>query len=126
VKQKPDRQLARRLGNAIREARAQHYPKMTIEQVAESAELSADFLSKVERGQHGLSVQNLLRIADAIGVDPELLLGGLREQRDVRRSRLVSQLSTYVAQFTSEEIAFATAVVKVAIEGYPRRSGPRQ
>jgi quercetin dioxygenase-like cupin family protein len=41
---------------------------ITLTQLAKRAELSAPFLSQVERGESGLSLTSLLRLAEALGV----------------------------------------------------------
>jgi transcriptional regulator with XRE-family HTH domain len=41
---------------------------ITLTQLARRAELSAPFLSQVERGESGLSLTSLLRLAEALGV----------------------------------------------------------
>jgi len=47
---------------------------MTQEKVAEYAELHANYISSVERGERNISIRNIERIARALGVTmPELL-----------------------------------------------------
>ena len=48
------------------------------EALAEGSELHWTFIGQVERGQRNLSLHNILRIAQALGVDPGELVRGLR------------------------------------------------
>lgn len=54
------------LGMRINEVRVQR--RMSLREVGSRAEVSASFLSQVERGQSGASVSTLMRIAAALGV----------------------------------------------------------
>lgn len=51
---------------------------MTQEQLAAAAEMERSYVSDLERGMRNPSVSALGRIADALGIEPHLLL--LREQ----------------------------------------------
>ena len=61
--------------------RARHDRKLTQEELAESAGLSARYLGAIERGDVSASVTVLGRIADALGVEPSELV-----KRSSRRS----------------------------------------
>ena len=53
--------------------------KLTQEQLAEDAEISAPFLSNVERAVKKAGLSVLLRIAEALGVPLDVMLFGERE-----------------------------------------------
>jgi transcriptional regulator with XRE-family HTH domain len=61
------------LGRRIREHRTK--AGITGQRLAESAQISASFLSEVERGLSEISVERLQRIASELGVDVSTLLG---------------------------------------------------
>jgi len=46
--------------------------------IAEKADLHFTYVSSVERGERNISLQNILRLAKALGVDPGELVKGLR------------------------------------------------
>lgn len=50
--------------------------KLTQENVAEAADLHPNYISSVERGQRNISICNIARIADALGVRMETLVAG--------------------------------------------------
>lgn len=58
-------------GERIRTAR--HSQGLTLVQLAALAEVDQSMLSKIERGLVGTSDETRLRIADALGVDPNEL-----------------------------------------------------
>ena len=60
------------LGGALRAARIQ--AGLTLEGLAEATELSAGFLSRLERDQASTSVSNLIRLATVLGVRLDRLL----------------------------------------------------
>ena len=64
----------RLLGEAVRAARKG--AEFSQEKLAEKAELSAVFISRIERGVESPSVDNLLKIAKALGVRMRDLVDG--------------------------------------------------
>jgi transcriptional regulator with XRE-family HTH domain len=65
----------RLLGEAIRAARKE--AGFSQEKLAEKADLSTVFISRVERGKESPSVDNLVKIARALGVRVRKLVAGL-------------------------------------------------
>lgn len=51
---------------------------MSQEALAEKADLHRTYMGSVERGERNVSLDNILRIAEALGVDPGELVTGLR------------------------------------------------
>jgi transcriptional regulator with XRE-family HTH domain len=68
-------EVLRLLGERVRELRHEH--DLTQERLAEHADLSWSYVSQVERGQHDLGVQNLLKLARGLKVPPGDLVNGL-------------------------------------------------
>lgn len=57
--------------------------KISQEKLAELSELDRTYISSVERGQRNISILNIIKIADALGVSASSLLvnlGGCNEQ----------------------------------------------
>ena len=62
-----ERLYLRALGKRIRVLRVTR--ELSQEQLARAAGMSRNFVSSIERGNHGVDVVRLLRIAAALGVD---------------------------------------------------------
>ncbi|MEG0976337.1 MAG: helix-turn-helix transcriptional regulator [Comamonas sp.] len=67
--------LQRKFGEQLRELR--HSKEMTLEQVAEASELHANYVGSVERGERNISLYNIWRIADSLGLQADRLLQNL-------------------------------------------------
>ncbi len=55
-------------GNRVRELRKN--AGFTQEELADAAELDRSYVGSVERGERNLSIENVCRLANAIGVSP--------------------------------------------------------
>ena len=73
-KVKTKRDFHRIVGDNIRRERGVLH--LTADYVAKKADLSKSFLSDVENGKRGISAENLLKIANAVGCTMEDLLMG--------------------------------------------------
>ena len=79
------------IGSRIREVRK--IKGLTLEQLAERAEISANFLWEIEQGRKGMKVQNLAKLAAALDVSADFLLFGIRENAaDGKLSNMLSVL----------------------------------
>ncbi len=61
-------QIAKQLGQRIRQLRVERSSKLTQEDLAERADISVSFLSMIERGERAPHIDTLSRIAEALGV----------------------------------------------------------
>lgn len=50
----------------------------TLEELADEAEMHWTYVGSVERGERNISLVNIVRLARALGVGPEVLVRGLR------------------------------------------------
>lgn len=62
-------------GSRVRAAR--HAKGWTQEQLAEASGLHFTYVSSVERGERNVSLLNILRLAEALGVDGGSLIAGI-------------------------------------------------
>ncbi|TAM66539.1 MAG: XRE family transcriptional regulator [Microbacteriaceae bacterium] len=74
---------AQTLGKRVREHRQQL--GVSQETLAELSGVHWTFIGQVERGMRNLSLHNIVKIADGLGVDPAVLVRGI-EARDIPRS----------------------------------------
>jgi transcriptional regulator with XRE-family HTH domain len=81
----PISDAARQFGERVRARRAQLGKSQ--EQLAHDSSLHWSYLGQVERGQRNVTLHNILRLAEVLGVDPGELVHGLRApgNADVRR-----------------------------------------
>lgn len=63
------------LASELRAAR--HRVSMTQQQVAEHTGMLRPIVARIEAGRHMVSIDTLIRYADAVGVDPHVLLAPL-------------------------------------------------
>ncbi len=67
-------------GERVRARR--HKLGLSQEGLAEACGLHWTFVGQVERGRRNLTLHNILKIADGLGVDPGELVRGLKPPRD--------------------------------------------
>jgi len=68
------------IGKRVRTARQAR--SLTIEQLAEAAETSSQFLSQIERGEQQMTVGKFGRLAKALGVSCDYLIYGVSASND--------------------------------------------
>jgi transcriptional regulator with XRE-family HTH domain len=68
-------QARKQLGNNIRQRRTQL--SLSQEQLAEKANLHRTYIGAVERGERNISLDNILAIAQALGISGSELLEGI-------------------------------------------------
>jgi len=61
-------QVKQEFGNRVRDLRTD--AGFTQEALADAAELDRSYVGSVERGERNLSIENVCRLAEAIGVSP--------------------------------------------------------
>src|SRR4026209_2469031 len=71
--------LAKRLGQRIRDLRTQRPERWTQEDLAERAKISVSFLSMIERGERVAHVETLAALAEALGVSLAELFAAVHE-----------------------------------------------
>ena len=75
----PETELRAQFGARIREQRRNL--GVSQEELAAIAGIDRTYLSSIERGQRNVALENICRIAEALDIDPRVLVGGLRTQR---------------------------------------------
>lgn len=72
----PAPEAARVLGERVRERRKEL--GLSQERLAEGTALHWSFIGRIERGQANLTLRNILRLADVLGIDAGDLVRGLK------------------------------------------------
>jgi len=78
-----DERIKKTFGNAVRRQRRRK--GVSQEKLAELADLHRTYISDVERGDRNVSLLNIVRLATALGIDPDALFDGLRGLKLKRR-----------------------------------------
>ncbi|WP_313558823.1 helix-turn-helix domain-containing protein [Ruminiclostridium cellobioparum] len=98
------------LGKRIREERTSR--NLTIEQLAEIVTLSPSYLGLVERGERGLSVEKLIKVAGVFGISVDSLLLDTGTSTVSRFSEIEALLSN----MKDEDVRFVVEFVKLLKE----------
>lgn len=75
-----------KIGARIREARES--ARMTREAFSERVDISTQFLTDIERGRMGASVETILKICDALGTTTDTILRGVDLDEEVTARQL--------------------------------------
>lgn len=98
------------IGKRIRDTRKER--GYTREQLAEYAEMSVNFLGAVETGKKSMKVQNLVKIAQALGVTTDYLLIGSTPFKEN------AKINTMLSAMTEDKRKQVEKMITVFIETY--------
>jgi transcriptional regulator with XRE-family HTH domain len=99
----------RYVGENVRHARLNK--GLTIEQLAELADISESFLGVAERGTSGFSIETIIKLANVLGVTTDSLL--IENARVHEQASNNETLSTILSGCTDKEIDFMIEYVKL-------------
>lgn len=94
------------LGNRIRKTRMNC--GITQEKLAEMVDISTNFMSLIENGRN-MSVETLVKIADALGVTVDYLLSDTME---VKSDKIMTQIAQNLSTLSDDEKLFFLNVIK--------------
>ncbi|MCI2113108.1 MAG: helix-turn-helix domain-containing protein [Ruminococcus sp.] len=94
------------LGNRIRKTRMNC--GITQEKLAEMVDISTNFMSLIENGRN-MSVETLVKIADALGVTVDYLLSDTME---VQSDKIMTQIAQNLSTLSDDEKLFFLNVIK--------------
>lgn len=115
-----DKDVARRLGAALRAARQAKKPKLTIERLAEKAGLSTDFVARVEEAKHQPSISVFLRLCRALEVPPTTLLDAAGLGGDATVDPKMGKLVAVLAGRGPEATQLAIEIGDAIARAFPR------
>ena len=102
------------IGNNIRTLR--EYFGMSMDELAELLGLSTAFIGLVERGNRGIKLENMLRIADIFGATMNDLVQESSVQdisKELTESEIyISRITIWLNQLSEKELSFVMNVVK--------------
>jgi transcriptional regulator with XRE-family HTH domain len=67
---------------------------MTQEQLAEKLKKSTNFVSLIERGQSGISVNTIIDICNILDIDPNAIFNGLVEYNNEQDKLIINSISS--------------------------------
>lgn len=94
------------LGNRIRKTRMNC--GITQERLAEMVDISTNFMSLIENGRN-MSVETLVKIADALGVTVDYLLS---DTMDLQSDKIMTQIAQNLSSLNDDEKLFFLNVIK--------------
>ena len=106
------------IGKRIREERLRL--NLTQEKLAEDVELTTAYIGQVERGERNLTLENLIKVANRLGVTVDYLLS---DSVDADRDTAVMQLSQLLNGRTLNEKEMAVSLIKTLFSHLDRDSG---
>lgn len=95
------------LGDRIRTARLKL--KMTQQQLADTIDMSANYLGKIERADRILSLETLVKIANALGTNIDYLLS---DSVNVNSESMIAEIDSYMVRMNKKEQAHILNIVK--------------
>jgi len=99
----------RYVGENVRRARLNK--GLTIEQLAELAEISDSFLGVAERGSSGFSIETIVKISKALNVTTDSLL--IEGEQSNEMSPKIDTLAAVLSHCSDKEIDFIIEYVKL-------------
>jgi transcriptional regulator with XRE-family HTH domain len=99
------------VGPRIREHRKKN--GLTIERLSEMLDVSTSFVGLVEKGDCGMSVENILALADIFKITVDYLLTGNSESAPANDNKnRFEMLETYLYDYSEEEVVFLLETAK--------------
>lgn len=93
----------------LRELRLEN--KITIERLAEMVGVSTSFIGLVEKGDSGISIENLYKLSQVFRVSVDYILTG-KADREYNYYSKFDQLNTALFDYSDEELNFLISLSK--------------
>lgn len=90
----------KKLGLRLRELRRSAH--MTLEDLADKADLNPNYIARVERGEVNVTVQTLERIAKGLSLDLQEIL--IRDKQPIDEKKLKKELGTIISKLEPEKL----------------------
>lgn len=92
----------------LRALRKQH--RLTIERLAEMVNVSTSFIGLIEKGESGVSLENLYKLSQVYNCSLDYLVTGEKTEND--ENELVAQLSTAFYGYNDKELNFVADLAR--------------
>jgi len=94
----------------LKALRKQH--KLTIERLAEMIEVSSSFIGLIEKGESGVSLENLYKLAQIYSCSLDWLVTGKENAGAQEAGGQFAQLNTAFHGYTSDEVDFVASLAR--------------
>ncbi|MCL1842205.1 MAG: helix-turn-helix domain-containing protein [Defluviitaleaceae bacterium] len=94
----------------LKALRKQH--RLTIERLAEMVNVSTSFIGLIEKGESGVSLENLYKLSQVYNCSLDYLVAGNNASGTSETNALLSQLSTAFYGCTDDELAFVAELTR--------------
>ena len=102
-----------KLGNNIRKERLKQ--NLTIEELAYKADITPNYLGKIERAQSKLSLEVLIKIANALGITSDYILSHEFQKVSKHSIDKINKNLAILAQKNSEDIELLNVIIDFII-----------
>jgi len=105
----------------IRESREGTRPgrrrrRMTIEELADRAGLSVDYVNKLELGHYQPTAETLVRIGEALGVDVRELFPAEAGQGSPQKAQALDEMRAVASRYSTSEVRYLSEVMRVVMK----------
>lgn len=101
----------KRLGKRLKEERLKN--GLSQEKIAEKAGLSSVYISHIECGSAKASLESLVKVCNALGITPDLVL---YDSLYKSRAYFTDEISSLLGKCSDEELKIITRLIKAYIE----------
>lgn len=99
--------MRKKLGERIRELRKS--AGITQEELGEKAELNYKFIGELERGQVNVSLDSIVRIAEALGVK----IGDLFSKEKIQMRKITVKEKSPLSKFSSQDLRIIKKAIRL-------------
>jgi transcriptional regulator with XRE-family HTH domain len=107
---------ARLASQRRQEGRQRRVAKLSQEELAERADLTPDYISKLERGRYSPSAEVIASLAKALGVTPGELFPRRGARENEARARALDELVAVATQLAVADIDLVRDLAKVVLK----------
>ena len=94
----------------LKALRKQH--KLTIERLAEMVDVSSSFIGLIEKGESGVSLENLYKLAQLYSCSLDYIVTGKENAGEQEEGGQFSQLTSAFHGYTSDEVDFVASLAR--------------
>lgn len=106
--------INKRFGDTVQARRIRHRPKLTQAALGEAIGMSVNMIGKIERGETGVSFENVEKFAEFFGVDVSEMFAYVPKSGQELRPALLD-LTTELASLSDDELKWTAQFLKITL-----------